>query len=979
MKIDHAKRKNKIMALRPFLIFLSFLFLWGLHAGARQVSTEIKKVKRPLTVQDMMKFKSINDPVISEDGKWLAFNAQPDRGNGEVIVYGLAGEPVAFEHIPRGKKPVISKDSRWIAAVIEQEAAAAEKETDAKKDAKKNGNNGKTGAALLDTVTGKLLTFENVKTFQFSDDSRWLVCLCYPPKKDEDNAEPGETVKEAVKETDRKKEPKKEDEWEKRALTLSLRYLPTGKEVHVTRVIYWSLDPSGRFLAYATYRVNGDDNGLFVRDLKTPEAVEKTIFAESEAVFTNLAWSKTRSRLAYIFHRKKKEGETGQDKDIFASGLWVWDGEKNAHHSAVPKERIPRGWMIPAENRLKWSEDGEQLFFGFKPIDEYLMTLAEPKEDVKTGEEDAALYDVDRVLEKRSVDVWHWNDPRIIPHQKKEWENFRKQVYYAVYHFRLKQFIMLADKIMPDMDIPANSEVALGFSDIPYLRDLTWDGRYRDVYLTYLSTGFRRKILTRHQDDVILSPMGRYAVYFSEGHWYLYDNRLKFARRLTGGIETSFSDEDHDYPSSPPSYGIAGWTENDRSVIIYDKFDAWEFLTGSNENKYTCLTGGEGRRNKLLFRIVKTDPEATFFKKNEKFLLTAYSDEEKFTAFYRLLPGKGVEKLLEERKRFKFLAKAKNTDRVIYTRESFEEFPDIWVSDLEFKSPVRVTDVNPQMGDFLWGTSELVEWKALDGRRLQGVVIKPENFDPAKRYPVLVYFYRLYSDRLYEFNEVVVNHRPCFPFYAGDGYIVFLPDVRFEVGHPGSSAFQCIVSGVQKLVEMGIADPKRVGLHGHSWGGYQTAYIITQTGMFAAAAAGAPVVNMTSAYSGIRWGSGLSRQFQYEKSQSRIGKSLWEGPDLYVENSPVFYADRVETPVLIEFGDEDGAVPWYQGIEFYLALRRLDKKCIFLQYNGEPHHLKGYANKLDYTIKMKEFFDHYLKGKPAPDWMEKGVPFKKKD
>lgn len=973
MKIDHDDCRNYRYKIpfRFLVVFLSFLFLWGFSSRAQQVSREVNKGKRPLTVQDMMKFKSINDPVISEDGRWLVFNSQPDRGNGEVMVYDLNGEPGAFERIPRGRKPVISKDGRWIAAEIAQDAAVEEKE----KESKKNGNNGKTDAALLDTVSGKLLTFERVKTFRFSDDSKWLVCLSYPPAKEKEKDEPEASVEEPGK----KKEPKKVDEWEKRALTLSLRYLTTEKEVRVDRVIYWALDPTGRFLAYSTYRVNGEHNGLFVRDLKTPEAAEKTIFSEPEAVFTNLTWSKTRSRLAYIFHRKKREGETEKEKDTFASGLWVWDGEKNDHHSAVPKEKIPRGWMIPAENRLTWSEDGELLFFGFRPIDEYLMTLAAPKENGKAGEEDADFFDVDRILEKRSVDVWHSNDPRIIPHQKKEWENFRKQVYFSVYHFRLKSFVMLTDKIMPDMDIPVNSEVALGFSDIPYLRDLTWDGRFRDVYLTYIATGFRRKILTRHQDEVFLSPMGQYAVYYSGGHWYLYDIRLKFARRLTAEIETPFSDEDHDYPSPSPSYGIAGWTENDRSVIIYDKYDIWEFLTGSNQTKFTCLTAGVGRQNKLVFRIVKTDPEAKFFKKNEKFLLTAYSDEEKFTAFYRLLPGKGVERLLEERKRFKFLAKAKNTDRVIYTRESFEEFPDIWVSDLDLKSPVKVTDVNPQISEFLWGTSELVEWKAFDGRRLQGVVIKPENYDPAKRYPVLVYFYRFSSDRLYEFNEVVVNHRPCFPFYVGDGYVMFLPDVRFQVGHPGNSAFQCIVSGVQKLVEMGIADSKAVGLHGHSWGGYQTAYIVTQTGMFAAAAAGAPVVNMTSAYSGIRWGSGLSRQFQYEKSQSRIGKSLWESPDLYLENSPVFYADRVETPLLIEFGDDDGAVPWYQGIEFYLALRRLDKNCILLQYNGEPHHLKGYANKLDYTIKMKEFFDHYLKGKPAPEWMEKGVPYKKKD
>jgi dipeptidyl aminopeptidase/acylaminoacyl peptidase len=268
-----------------------------------------------------------------------------------------------------------------------------------------------------------------------------------------------------------------------------------------------------------------------------------------------------------------------------------------------------------------------------------------------------------------------------------------------------------------------------------------------------------------------------------------------------------------------------------------------------------------------------------------------------------------------------------------------------------------------------------VEWLSLDGIPLQGVLIKPADYVENQRYPVIVYFYRIFSNRMYEFNQMVVNHRPNFPFYTSNGYAVFLPDVRFDIGHPGYSATKCLVPGVQKLIDRGIADPKGIGLHGHSWSGYQTAFVITQTDIFSAAVAGAPVSNMTSAYSGIRWESGLARQMQYEKQQSRIGGSLWEYPERFIENSPVFFADRIRTPLLIEFGDEDGAVPWYQGIELYLAMRRLGKDCIFLQYRGEPHHLRKYPNKLDYSIKMKEYFDHYLKGGAGPDWIEKGVPY----
>jgi dipeptidyl aminopeptidase/acylaminoacyl peptidase len=335
----------------------------------------------------------------------------------------------------------------------------------------------------------------------------------------------------------------------------------------------------------------------------------------------------------------------------------------------------------------------------------------------------------------------------------------------------------------------------------------------------------------------------------------------------------------------------------------------------------------------------------------------------------------GVERLLEEDKRFVFETKAENSNVLFYTRDDFGEFPNLWLTQGDFQHPRRLTDVNPQIAEFVWGNSELVEWTSADGTPMQGVVIKPEDYEPGRRYPVLVYFYRFFSQRLYEFNEPVVNHRPSFPMYTSNGYIVFLPDIRFEVGRPGFSAMKSLVPGIQRLVDLGLADAEAIGLHGHSWSGYQTAFVITQTNIFAAAVAGAPVSNMTSAYSGIRWGSGLARQFQYEKTQSRLSGSLWEARDEYIDNSPVFFADRVQTPVLFMHGDVDEAVPWYQSIEFYLALRRNNKESVFLQYRGEPHHLRKYANKLDYSIKMMEFFDHFLKGAPAPKWWAEGAPY----
>jgi dipeptidyl aminopeptidase/acylaminoacyl peptidase len=336
-----------------------------------------------------------------------------------------------------------------------------------------------------------------------------------------------------------------------------------------------------------------------------------------------------------------------------------------------------------------------------------------------------------------------------------------------------------------------------------------------------------------------------------------------------------------------------------------------------------------------------------------------------------------INKLLEEDKKFTFVSKANDSNKILYKREAYDEFPNLWVSnDWKFKKKKQVSELHMDLKKkWNWGSAELVDWLSLDGTYIQGVVIKPDNYDPKKRYPIMTYYYRFFTDRLHDFNEPKTNHRPVFAQYVSDDYVVFLPDIRFEIGRPGFAATKSLVPGIQKLIELGIADEDKLGLHGHSWSGYQTAFIVTQTDIFDAAVTGAPVSKMTSAYSGIRWDSGLARQFQYEKTQSRIGQSLIEAPEKYIENSPVFFADKITTPMLIQHGDADGAVPWYQSIELYLAMRRYNKDVISLQYHDEPHHLQKFPNKLDYAIRMKEYFDYYLKGVGEPEWIINGETF----
>jgi dipeptidyl aminopeptidase/acylaminoacyl peptidase len=960
--------RTRVRQIRHFAYLALFLCL--LPSGL------LAQERRTLTFADLMKFRQVQNASISDDGGWIAFTADPDRGDGEVIIHSTDGTTRYV--VPLGARPVISADGAWVAMRLEPSVEAMEK-------AKRN-DRPQAGLSLLATADGTITSWEAVQRFAFSADGGWLARLHFEPKdSDEDSDEEQEGEAEEEGEGESEEEARKR---EKPGTLMVLRELATGQEISVEHVRAFSFDDDGRYLVYVVAAPDGEGDGLYLRDLSN-DAV-RALDVRSFASIGSIAWWEDGSRLAWVSADEDEDGEAGP------GSLLVWAGNDVA--TAIAADDTPAGWMIPADNWMGWSEDGQRLFFGFRPQraddedDGESETESEDEaDDSAEDEEPFDPYDFDTILAERGVDVWHTNDLLIIPNQKEVWEDEQEKRYTAVYHMRNGRVVQLADSLVEVGGAVDNPRQALGNATAPYMRERTWAGFASDVYLVDLDDGSKTRIIERYSgggslatgwlrgrgvlaSSMSLSPEGRYVAYYMADHWHIYDAERGTTRNLTEGMDVPFYDVDHDYPSPRGGHGIGGWVEGDDAILIYDKYDVWQFPTDGGEP--TNLTGGAGREEHRIFRVLRIDPDVDAFENGDWVHLASFHELEKNFGYYRTRIGRGgLEALLEADKKFQFMGKAEDADRLLFTRQDYDEFPDLWVSNLWFGDTRKLTDVNPQISEFAWGTSELVEWTSDDGVTLHGVVIKPGNYQPGQRYPVLTYFYRFFSQRLHEFNQPVVNHRPSFPVYASDGYIVFLPDVRFEVGRPGLSSMKSVVPGVKKLVDMGLADPNALGLHGHSWSGYTTSYIVTQTDIFAAAVAGAPVTNMTSAYSGIRWGSGLARQFQYEQGQSRLSGSLWEATADYIENSPIFFAEYIETPIVIMHGDVDGAVPWYQSIEFYLALRRLNKQAVFLQYRDEPHHPQKYANKLDYSIRMKEFFDHYLKGEPAPLWWSEGIPY----
>jgi dipeptidyl aminopeptidase/acylaminoacyl peptidase len=613
-----------------------------------------------------------------------------------------------------------------------------------------------------------------------------------------------------------------------------------------------------------------------------------------------------------------------------------------------------------------FSDDARRLYFGIAPPPVLNDTTLLKEEIV-------------------DVEVWTWTDKRLYTQEEIRLEAEKKRSYPVVFHTRKKRFVPLGSPEVPELRFQEerNADLALGFTEEPYAQYLTSEGAaHKNLYALNLENGEKKLIVKDLRCNPRLSPSTKYIAWWSEPDtaWFAWNARTATIARLTDNRSAAFFNEETDVPDYPNEHGLAGWLEGDEALLIYDQYDLWK-IDPDGQKKPQRLT--KGRETYTTYRYLRLDPEARSIAPNARLLLHQSNEltKEEGYAWLDLKTTKVEPWLAGAFAHSRVPLKAKNVDNLLFTRENFQTFPDLHFADFSPKDKPQaanarpISNANPQQSEYNWGSIEMVEWTSLTGEKLKGLLVKPADFDPARQYPMIVNFYEKLSDELHrhrapDFHRSQINYT----VYASRGYLVFAPDIPYRIGYPGESAYDAILSGVTSLISKGFVDAKRVALQGHSWGGYQAAYLVTRTNLFVCAEAGAPVANMTSAYGGIRWESGLSRAFQYEHQQSRIGGTLWEKPKQYLENSPLFALDKVETPLLILHNDKDGAVPWYQGIELFSGLRRLGKPAWMLNYNDEPHWPVKLQNRVDFQRRMQQFFDHYLLGAPAPSWMTRGVP-----
>ncbi|HEX4877894.1 MAG TPA: prolyl oligopeptidase family serine peptidase [Chitinophagaceae bacterium] len=977
-------------------VLLAKLLLFSVFAFAQ---------KKPLDHSVYDSWQRIGERLISNDGKWVVYTIDPQEGDNELVIQSSDGK--YKKSLERGYNAVITEDSRFAIFRIKPFF----KDTrEAKIKKKRPDDMPKDSFAIVELGKDSVWKVARVKGFKVPEkEAGWVA---YHLEKSVEKKEPEkkktelpdkkiadslnkviDSLQQVIQAMPMKKKKKQKDEdfatgdIDYPLLTfdgedaegdepaagsadagtdLVVRNLLNGQEKVFNNVLEYYFSKTGGKLLMEQAKNPKDSLSKLSVILYDLNEAKATVLSKGGNDFKSFSFSEDGSQVAYVAERDARPKELQKFYRV-----WYYKNGMDSATLLADKNSVGMklGMTISEYGNLSFSKSGKRLFFGTAPIQP-------PK--------DTSLVEMDQV----KLDIWHYNDDYLQTVQLFRLQRDLQTNYLAVYHLDKGELKQLGSVELPTV-YPTNEgdgDQFVGVTDYGKRIESQWTGTTKkDIYAVNVNDGSRqlvKKDLEGIMSPQYISPSGKYILWYDSKarHYFVWDGTA--ARNISQKIKYPLWNEEHDTPNDPPPYGVMGWQEGDSAVYVYDRYDVWKCSMQSVADPLNITL--IGRSGKERIRHIQTDPEARFLKPGETiyYKLTNEANKSEELIESTLKSWLSYEQVEGGAYTFGQIKKAKDSPSLIFTHESYVNSPDLYIDNLKPNKPekaIQLSSINPQQKDYNWGSAELYKWKAFNGKMSEGVLYKPEDFDPSKKYPLILYFYETHSNDLHDYiPPTPTGSRLNISFFVSRGYVVFSPDIRYTTGHPAKNCFDYVVSAAQDLAKQKWIDAKNIGIQGQSWGGIQVAQLVTMTNMFKAAWAGAPVANMTSAYGGIRWESGVNRQFQYEKTQSRIGATLWEKPNLYIENSPLFHLPKVKTPLVIMANDADGAVPWYQGIELFTAMRRLGKQVWMLNYNGEAHNLRERKNQKDISIREQQYFDWLLKGAKPPKWITEGVPAIKK-
>ena len=922
------------MKLATFALVLTLIAPTAITVTAKQAPPA------PLTPSDFGQWERLQTTGerggLSPDGRWLAYGINRTSGENELRVASVADG--ATKTIAFGSAPVFSADSRWLAASVGYSEAQQDKMRKDKKPVRRK-------LALVNLTASTVTTIDAVESFAFSADGRHLLMRHYAPERTP--ARSGEPDPAATL-----------DPEDAPGGTAIVRELSSGRDTTFGNVGEATWQSKGRLLALSITAEERAGNGVQVFD---PVNGTLRVLDSAPARYLGLVWRRDADDLVVL------KSVTDETRDGANYSVLAWTGvggsERKAQYDASADAALGAGRRVVAFRRPAWSEDGTRVFVGIAPWPE---KAAKKEKDADAGE-------------APTVDVWHPRDVDVMPKQKVGASRDRQRSLLAAWALDKRSVVLLgkdySEQVMP-LKAP---NLAYAVSWTTAALDRSW-GRFgtASIALIDTSTGERTTVVERADDRFVrASPDGKYILFYLDGQYSTVDTARRVVTNITRTIATSFADRDSDSTDvQRPWFGYAGWTTGDRDVLLYDKFDIWQ--VAANGSKAVKLT--DGAAEQIAFRYADLDPQEETLDLTKPSYVEMTGVWSKKSGYALLAPGAGSpQRLMWVDKRVTALAKAKDADVYQYVVQSYEDSPDVFVAGASLAGAKQLTATNAFQSKYAWGRAELIDFKSEKGQRLQGVLRYPANYERGKKYPMIVYVYEKLSDGLHRYIAPSQREYYNATSFTSAGYFEFEPDIVFRPREPGLSVIECVRPAVAAVVQMGVVDPKRIGMIGHSWGGFDTAYLATHTDIMAAAVAGAPITNLVSNYGSHHFSSGIAETDHIETGQQRMQVPLWEDLPAYTRNSAVFGVNTMTTPLLIEVGDADGTVFWHQGVELYNAARRAKKDVVLLVYGGEDHGLRQKANQVDYHQRILAWFGHYLKGDAAEPWITSGVTFLDRD
>jgi dienelactone hydrolase len=917
------KRRNKMKNRWRFS--LSVVLIFGVIGPVLSGFEKPPEKKRPIEIADILAWKSLGSSALSPDGNWYAYGVSSRQGFAELVIRRTK-EDKDFRFPLNVSGIAFSDDSRWVAFFIRLGRKEEEKMRKEKKRIEYD-------VGLVDLTGGDKHEFEKIQRFAFPEErSDWIALHAYPPELKEN----------------KDKGPK--------GSTLILHELATGQEISIGNVSEFDFNKKGRWLAWTIDAWGKSGNGIQVRDMETGRVFS---LDSDKADYSQLTWTKNGEGLSAL---KAVDDENTIEKRHFLVAFrnFKKGSPERVVYPGPDESDFPEGMTVSPHRRPEWTDDLTGLIFG----------IHEVKEKPEKKEEEQELPD---------LVLWHWLDDRLQSQQQVEEKKDKEFSYLCVYWVSEDKCVRLADNELKEVETAHKQQWALGMDSRETMYGTSLDGKsFLDFYVIDMKTGSRTLALkkyrkfTRPRWTHSLSPLGDRFLYYQDGHFFTYEMETGQKINITEKVPTSFVNTENTYNQVDPPIEPVGWSSDGDFVLLYDNWDVWKVPVEGGESLNLTENGKEeGIRYQRRYSLERDEEGIDL---SQPLYFQAYGEWTKKSGIAKIDPGEsGVKMFFWDDAVYYYLEKAKKSDTFLYTRQTYDSY-DTYITDSSFKPGRPMTNICAQQEEFLWSSGRmLLDYTSTKGEKLQTALFLPADYEKGKRYPTVAYIYEKHSDWLNRYLGPGLGGL-SFALYSSHGYALLLPDIVNHVDDPALSALWCVLPAVEAGITAGVVDPERVGLHGHSMGGWETAFLITQTDLFKAAVAGAPLTDLISMYGSIYEATGGFNGALFESSQGRIRKNYCEDMEPFIRNSPIFHADKVNTPLMILHNDKDRAVDFNQGIEYFNILRRLKKPVFLLQYKGEGHSVRKFENRLDYSVRMKEFFDHYLKGEPAPYWQREGIP-----